>query len=130
MFVYMVNASRSINRSFYSLFIFIIMLRAISKSMTQMRLNAGQSLLPVPRAFATTSTSGDHLNKFGAKKNEVSPFSSDSNIFLITKYMTYQLCRFPFFVQNAQTITNGMSKIFGKFSNNSSNRQEDHLLFD
>lgn len=83
--------------------------------MIQARLRNTQSIVPFARGL-TTSTAGDHLNNHGAdKKNEVSPFSTDSNMFLITKYLVYQLCRFPLFVQNAQQLTNGLSKVFGKF---------------
>ena len=90
------------------------MLKAISKTLIQAKLKNTQSALPFARAFSS-SGAGDHLSNFGAnKKKEVSPFSTDSNMFLLTKYMVYQLCRFPLFVQNAQQLTNGLSKVFGK----------------
>jgi hypothetical protein len=96
--------------------------------MIQARLNNTQSSLQMLKAFSTTAT-GDHLNNFGAnKKKEPSPFSTDSNMFLLTKYMVYQLCRFPLFVQNAQQLTNGLSKVFGKPPLETLNRQKDGLL--
>jgi hypothetical protein len=68
------------------------------------------------RAFSVT-TSSEKLSAEGKNnKGKVKTLlSEDSNLFLITKYFVYQMCRFPLFVKNCSRITNFVSKILGTF---------------
>ena len=68
---------------------------------------------PLYRAFSTgaASSHGEEHHKGGVKEKTV--FSEDSTWLLLNKYFVYQMCRFPFFVKNANRLTNAASKVVG-----------------
>lgn len=90
------------------------MIRLIPRSIALQNLKNFSKISSMIRTFNTAASSADHKKDHGVSKpGEPTLYNQDSNMFLVTKYLVYQLCRFPLFVKNASKLTNGLSKIFG-----------------